>query len=95
MSIRVCARTAAAQIRANHFRSAGTTYHGAHFVLVADSISENACWYSSHRRRSRTSAAENFQFFSGRSIRFRKRVRCSSLDRFRKIFTTLNPLSVR
>ncbi len=44
MSIRVCARTAAAQIRANHFRSAGTTYHGAHFVLVADSIAENACW---------------------------------------------------
>jgi len=29
---------------ANHFRSAGMTDQGAHPVLVADSISENACW---------------------------------------------------
>jgi hypothetical protein len=42
--MRVCARTAETQIRANHFRSAGITYHGAHFVLVADSISEKAAW---------------------------------------------------
>ena len=28
----------------NHFRSAGITCHGAHSVLVWDSISENAFW---------------------------------------------------
>jgi hypothetical protein len=40
----VCASTAAAQMRANHLWSAGTTYHGACSVLVADSICENARW---------------------------------------------------
>ena len=30
--------------RANHLRSAGITYHGAHSVLVWLSISENAVW---------------------------------------------------
>ena len=44
ISISVCASTAATQIRANHLRSAGMTYHGAHCVLVADSICENAVW---------------------------------------------------
>ena len=34
ISISVCAITAAAAIRANHLRSAGITYHGAHSVLV-------------------------------------------------------------
>ncbi len=36
--------TAPAQIRANHLRSAGMTYHGAQGVLVAESICEKACW---------------------------------------------------
>ena len=31
-------------MRANHLRSAGMTYHGAHSVLVWLSIPENACW---------------------------------------------------
>ena len=42
-----------------------------------------------------TSAAENFQLWSGRSIRRRKPVRCSSFERFRNSFTIRNPLSVR
>ena len=42
--------------------------------------------------RSCTSASENFQFCSGRSRRFRKRVRCSSLDMFRNSFTTPDPV---
>ena len=31
-------------MRANHLRSAGITYHGAHSVLVALSISLKAFW---------------------------------------------------
>jgi hypothetical protein len=42
--ISVSTRTAAAAMRANHLWSAGITYHGAHSVLVAESISENAFW---------------------------------------------------
>ena len=74
--------TADAANRASHLRSAGITYHGAHSVLVWESISENARWYSSQKRRSSTSAAENFQLWSGRSIRLRKRSRCSSFDTY-------------
>ena len=44
MSISVCASTAAELIRPNHLRSAGITYHGAHSVLVWESIWENAFW---------------------------------------------------
>ena len=40
----VCAMIAPTEIRANHLRSAGITYHGAHSVLVCESISENAFW---------------------------------------------------
>ena len=39
--------------------------------------------------------AENFQFFSGRRSGARNRCRCSSLRRFRNIFTTLMPLPTR
>ena len=95
MSMRAAAITAAVQTCANHLRSAGITYHGAHGVLVAVSICENAFWYSSQCPRSRTSAAENFQFFSGTSIRLRKRTRCSSFERLRNSLTILKPLSLR
>ena len=44
MSISACAMTAAAATRANHLRSAGMTYHGAHSVLVCVNISEKASW---------------------------------------------------
>ena len=44
ISISALAMTAAAQRRANHLWSAGITYQGAHSVLVAESISENAFW---------------------------------------------------
>ena len=44
MSISAWASTAPAQMRANHLRSAGMTYHGACSVLVADSIREKASW---------------------------------------------------
>ena len=44
MSISAWTSTAPAAMRANHFRSAGITYHGAHSVLVCESISENAFW---------------------------------------------------
>ena len=44
ISISVWAITAAAAMRANHLRSAGMTYQGAHSVLVWESISENARW---------------------------------------------------
>ncbi len=44
MSISVWARMAAAATRANGLSSAGTTYHGAHGVLVFDSTSLNAFW---------------------------------------------------
>src|SRR6185312_1189584 len=43
-SISVVTITAETQIRANHFRSAGITCHGAQDVLVWLSISEKACW---------------------------------------------------
>ena len=39
-----CTRMAPTQMRANHLWSAGITYHGAHSVLVWDSMSENARW---------------------------------------------------
>ena len=42
--ISALAMTADAQMRANHLWSAGITYQGAHSVLVAESISENAFW---------------------------------------------------
>ena len=35
---------AAVAIRAYHLWSAGITYHGAHSVLVAESIGEKAAW---------------------------------------------------
>ena len=44
ISISALTIAAADAMRANHFRSAGITYHGAHSVLVCDSISENARW---------------------------------------------------
>ena len=44
ISISALAITAAGAIRAYHLRSAGITCHGAHSVLVLDSILENARW---------------------------------------------------
>ena len=87
--------TAAAPSRANHLRSAGITCQGAHSVLVCESASENAFWYALQCSRSLTSAAENFQLWSGRSIRRRNRRRCSSFEMFRNSFTILMPFSVR
>ena len=57
--------TAAATTRRYHLWSAGSTYHGAHSVLVFESIRENAVWYASQCSRVLTSLALNFQFFSG------------------------------
>ena len=46
------AMIAEAAMRANHLWSAGITCHGAHSVLVCESISEYAIWYSSQYSRS-------------------------------------------
>jgi hypothetical protein len=51
--------------RVNHLWSAGMMYQGAQDVLVWLSISSLASMYESQCRRSRISAAENFQFLSG------------------------------
>src|ERR1700730_364642 len=55
----------ATTMRVNHLWSAGTTYQGARLVLVFRIIPSYALMYSSQCCRSRTSEAENFQFFSG------------------------------
>src|SRR5262249_16602296 len=57
----VSTSTADTATRMNHLWSAGITYHGACSVLVADSMSENAAWYSSQCARSLMSLALNFQ----------------------------------
>ena len=51
--------------------------------------------YSSQWPRSFTSAAENFQFFSGSSMRSRKRFFCSSCDTLRKNLRISTPLRDR
>ena len=72
--------TAATAIRANHLRSAGITCHGADSVLVwREHLRERALVVVPVARAPATSAAENFQFLSGSSMRARKRLRCSSL----------------
>src|SRR5450759_1280177 len=88
--------TAAATItRVNHLLSAGTTYHGAALVAVFLIMSSYASWYSSQYPRSFRSAAENFQFLSGFSIRSRNRRFCSFCETYRKNFLTTTPLCVR
>src|SRR5208282_5197306 len=69
--------------RAFSLSSAGTTYQGASRMLVALRHSSYAFIYCSQNFRSSTSARLNFQFFSGSSMRCRKRFRCSSFDRWR------------
>ncbi len=51
--------------------------------------------YLSQCARSLTSAAENFQFFEGSSIRSRKRFFCSLRETCRKNFSTDVPLRTR
>src|SRR6516164_7506233 len=68
-------------------------YHGAHLVLVWLKQSSYASIYLSQSSRFFASAGENFQFFSGSSIRARNRSLCSSFDKFRKILSTTMPFS--
>src|SRR6185503_12484174 len=68
---------AATITRVYHLLSAGTTYHGASLVAVARIASSYARMYAFQYGRSRRSLVENFQFFSGRSSRSRKRRFCS------------------
>ena len=56
-------------------------------LAVAFTTSSKVSRYSSNRRRSRISSGENFQFFSGVSMRSRNRSRCFSFDTFSSIFT--------
>ena len=51
--------------------------------------------YSFQWPRSFASAEENFQFFSGSSMRSRKRRFCSARDRFRKNLRISTPLRDR
>ena len=51
--------------------------------------------YSFQNFRSAMSAELNFQFFSGSSMRARKRFRCSSFERWRKNLTMRVPFSWR
>ncbi len=51
--------------------------------------------YSFQWPRSFASAVENFQFFSGRSSRSRKRCFCSAFDTLRKNLRTTTPLRAR
>jgi len=65
------------------FVIAGMTYQRASRVLVAPRHSSYAFMYRTQKFLSVTSATLNFQFFSGSSMRSRKRFRCSSFDRWR------------
>ena len=64
-------------------------------ALVAPIAASYASMYASQCPRSRTSPAENFQFFSGASSRSRNRLRCSSRETFRKNFTNAVPFLAR
>ena len=81
--------------RVNHLWSAGMICHGAPAVLVWLKTSSYAPMYSFQYARSRTSAGENFQFFSGVSIRSRNLFFCSLFETFRKNLSITVPFRVR
>src|SRR5207247_7618061 len=74
---------AISQLRTN-LSSAGTRYHGAHFVLHCRTASLYALVYSFHRARSSRSPTRNFQFLVGSVSRSVNRFFCSSRDTCRK-----------
>src|SRR5439155_26814019 len=94
-SARVSMTAPATTTRVNNLLYACTTYQGASFVAVSWIISSYAFMYSSQKSRSLASLDENFQFFSGSSIRSRNRRFCSFFETCRKNFRTTTPLLAR